>query len=207
MKARSRLKTVSFEPMRVFTRNSIGEIPEGSKVRAKLLSTVLPSTLVSAVLTDNLMIDGDKVIPKGSKVFGVSSEMNGRMKVVFKKVILPSREKFEIKAMAHRRRNGSMGLKGSKVGPNTLKALASTGMYFISGLSEGLIERQVSGVNGERVTMKAILKNGLMHGASKASIEQSRQILAGLKNRQSVLKVSKGRVFSLVFYNLEEEFQ
>lgn len=200
-KLRSNKKIGSlFSKMKVFERSFLSEIPDGAEVDAKLNLSVLPQTLVSAHLISSLTVDGEVVLPKNTEVFGMSQEIDSRMSIEFIKAVLPTGEKHKIKAFAHERKDTSFGLKGSQVGPRTITALASTGLYFVSGLSEGLIERQMT---ENQVSIKASMKNGLLNGASKASMEQSRQILSDLKNKQSVLRVKKGKKFKLIFYSME----
>ena len=199
-RTRAVVTTNKFSKMKIFERNFLGDLPEGTEAEARLKTDILPQTLVQAYLYKPLKVDGELILPKDTKVFGLSSEASGRMSVEFSKAVLPSGEKYKIKAFAHERKRGAFGLKGSQVGPRTVTALASTGLYFISGFSEGLIDRQMT---ENQVSMKGTLKNGLLNGASTASLEQSRQILSDLKNKQSVLRVSRGKKFKLVFYSTE----
>ncbi len=198
---RKRNLSETFSPIKIYSRNVIKDIPEGSIAKVKLRNTVLPDTMAEAVLIKNLKINGEMLIPKGTRFFGVSKEENQRLVIHFKKMILPTGEKFKFQGYSHRSKDNSYGLKSTVIGPRALSALASTGLYFVSGFSEGQLDRMKSGQHAP----KSSFKNGVYMGASKASLEQSRQILSNLKDRQRILKVSKGRRFNLVFSNEENK--
>lgn len=193
-------KPLFFTKAKVYERNFLENLTDGTEGLARLKLDLLPQTVAQAILIKPLIIDGEEILPKGTKFYGVSKELSGRMSIEFTKARLPTGEKYKIKAFAHERKKGAFGLKGSQVGPRTVSALASTGLHFIGGLSEGMIERQMTEA---QVSIKGNLRNGLLHGASKASMEQSRQVLSDLKNRQSVLRVKKGKKFKIIFYDME----
>ena len=179
----------------VLARPSSELIPPGSMIKAKLISGASNGS-VKAKSVDSLTINGETIIPAGSVFWGTGNSNEHRLYVGFKKLVLKNGTVKAINAQAADSSDKVTGLKGSKLGNYGFRLAGSIGLNLLSGLSEGLREKEVKG--GIAVD-KTDLNNALLSGAAHASIELSRELMNGLKNKKPMIVKKSGAFIYIIF--------
>src|SRR5258708_23025540 len=116
--------------------------------------------------------------------------------VEFTKMVFADGAIEAIKAQACDKDDQSIGLKGSKVTKHASLLAAGIGLNFLGGLANGLQESEVqSGI----ALKKTDLKNAALNGASKATIEESKDIMERWKQQKTVIEVKSGTEICVIF--------
>ena len=74
----------------------------------------------------------------------------------------------------------------------------SVGLGFIGGFSEGLKDSDnIGGIPTQRPSMK----NALLNGAATAALDESRDMISKVKDKQPILEVAAGVPILIIFEN------
>lgn len=164
-------------------------IPPGTIVEARLVSGASNGP-VKAMLTDAIYVNGDPVVEEGTVLLGTGASTEERLFVRFSKLVFRDGRVERITAEAADQSDKIAGLKGSKIGNRTLRLAGSIGLNFVSGASEVLQDQRT---NPMGMPMKETsLKNALLNGTEKASVEEASDILSGLKDAKPIIEVPAG---------------
>ncbi|MBK9293313.1 MAG: TrbI/VirB10 family protein [Oligoflexia bacterium] len=174
------------------------KIPSGSEVTAQLSSGGSNGT-VKAVLSENLVVDGDVLAPKNSILIGQGQSSDERLYIVFTKMIKPEQSEIKIKAQAFDSKDRILGLKGSKVGDFAFKIAASSGLFFLSGMAEGM--QNSTGVLGQE---KKSVRDAALQGVAQASVEHGRKLVDNMNNK-TVIEVKHSTPIVVIFDEGENE--
>ena len=173
-----------------------GKIPPGLEVRAKLLTAATDGT-VKAVLTENLEGFGEVFMDEGATLLGKGNSGKDRLFIKFHKMIQKDGRAVNIEAQAYDLKDRTIGLRGKKLNRRALKYLATTGLHFLAGVSQGLRDRDIYGY-GVAVQRPSV-KNALLQGAGTAALNQSQEIMESFKNEQNIIHVKPGVEILIVF--------
>lgn len=176
-------------------RRNVKNIPPGTLVRAVLL-TGGSNGLVKAEIKEPLRIQSETLIPAGAVLIGTGQSTEERLYIRFSQVVYKDGTFEPIQAQAADVDDQIAGLKGSKVGQYALKLGGAIGLNFVSGMAEGLQEKEA--VGGLPVN-KADAKNALLSGASRASMELANDTMSKLKNRAPIIEVEAGKEILVLF--------
>ena len=88
------------------------------------------------------------------------------------------------------------GLKGSKVGNQAIKLATGIGLNFVGGMTTALQDTQ--GEAGA-VVAKPTLKNAMLNGAATATLDQGREVMSDIRNKQPVIEVPAGTPVYILF--------
>ncbi|MGE4107743.1 MAG: TrbI/VirB10 family protein [Bacteriovoracia bacterium] len=171
------------------------KIPPGALVKSELI-TGGSNGPVKARLKEPLIVGGETFAEEGAVLLGSGSSTEERLFIRFYKLIFKDGSFTDVQAEAVDSEDQVAGLHGSKLGQYALKLAAGVGLNFFSGFSEAL--QDTEGQQGVLVK-KASVKNALLNGASRASIEQSQEIMSGLKNKTPIIEVSAGTPILILF--------
>jgi hypothetical protein len=171
------------------------KVPAGTFVKAVLL-TGASNGLVKAELKEEVAVNGETYAPAGSVVVGQGNSTQERLLVQFTKLIHQDGTSESIQAVAADKSDKTAGLKGSRVGQQALKLAAGIGLNFLGGMSEGL--QDTTGQQGVAVRTPSV-KNALLNGAAKASIEQSNDLMSEVRNSQPIIQVDAGIEIYVLF--------
>lgn len=177
------------------SRPKAARIPPGSIVRA-VLTTGASNGPVRAELKESLRIHGETVLPEGAVLVGSGQSTEDRLFIRFSQVVFPDGSFEPIQGQAADSEDQIVGLKGSKVGHYAVKLGAAVGLNFVSGMAEGLQEKEAV---GQQVVNKADTRNALLNGASRASLELANETMSGLKNQTPVIEVNAGTEILVLF--------
>lgn len=163
-------------------------IPPGSFMEAKLASGA-SNGLVRAEVSKALSVNGDIVIPEGAFLVGSGSSSEDRLFVRFSQVVFKDGTFGNLNAEACDQSDKIVGLKGSKVGNKALQLTGSLGLGFLGGFSTAL--QDTKGQQGA-VVSEPSLKNALLNGTATTALEESKNMMQDLKNRQPIIEVPQG---------------
>ena len=171
------------------------KVPPGSLVKAVLTSGASNGP-VRAELKEALSVNGEALLPEGAVLLGVGQSTENRLFIRFTQVIFKSGQFETIDAAAIDGSDRIAGLRGSKLGRYATKLGAAVGLNFVSGLADGLQEKEAI---GQQVVNRASAKNALLNGASRASLDLANETMSGLKNQTPVIEVEAGKEIFVLF--------
>ncbi len=160
------------------------------------LATGASNGPVKAILTDGLTVGGEELIEPQAVLLGTGQSSEERLFIRFDKVVFKDGSMAAIQADAADSSDKTPGLKGSKVGQYALRLGGSVGLNFVSGLADGLQEKEVQ---GPAVVNKSTVKNAMLNGASRAALDQSREMMTSLKNDKPIIEVPEGTPIYVLF--------
>ncbi len=161
------------------------KIPPGSIVQAKLISGASNGP-VRAELIEDLLVNGSTLAPSGTILLGAGQSTEERLFIQFTKLIFRDGSFHSVSAMALDHEDQIAGLKGSKIGQYATKLAAGIGLNFVGGLAQGLQEHEVQGIVS---VSKTNMRNALLNGAEKASLEEAGDLMSGLKGQTPIIEV------------------
>ncbi len=189
LRASNSKASVKLAGLQVVTRpRDLGKIPPGSMMEAKLVSGA-SNGLVRAEVSKALYVNGDTMIPEGAFLVGAGSSSEERLFIKFGQVVFKDGTFGNLTAEACDQTDKIVGLKGSLVGNKAIQVAGSLGLGFMGGFSTALQDTQ--GQQGAVVTQPS-LKNALLNGTATAALEESRNMMQDLKNRQPIIEVPQG---------------
>lgn len=180
----------------LISRPGANEILPGTVAKARL-QTAATDGPIKAILTEDVVVNGDVKIPSGSVLIGLGQSLDSRVAIQFSKAIIQENEVLKIGAVALDFEDQLVGLQASKLGGEAIHLGASIGLNFVGGMAEGLKDR--TGINGATVD-QSTMKNALLNGASRASLEEAKSMMEATKNKKMSLMVESGAPI-LVFFN------
>jgi hypothetical protein len=176
-------------------RSTLKQIPPASFVKAKLVTTASDG-LVKAVLIEPLKNQGELLLQAGSILVGIGQSSENSLTIRFNNVIYRDGTFEGISAQAADFESQTIGLKGSRLSRYAVKYAASVGLNFLSGVSQGLQEKEVM---GQHVVNKSNMKNALLNGASASAIEMANDSMNEYKGKLPPIQVPKDTEFWVVF--------
>ena len=171
------------------------KIPPGSMLKARLM-TGASNGLVRAEVKEGLIVNGDTFIEEGSTLLGNGSSTEDRLYVTFQNVVFKDGTFGQIQAQACDKSDQIVGLKGSKIGNKALNIAGSIGLGFVGGFSEGM--QDTRGEQGTTVRPPSV-KNALLNATATTALEQSKNLMSELKNRQPVIEVPVNTEICVIF--------
>ncbi|PWU17445.1 MAG: hypothetical protein C5B49_08865 [Bdellovibrio sp.] len=195
-KKRAATMVVRLPGLQKIDRRTASQIPPGSLVKAVLV-TGASNGPVRAQLTESLQIQGETLIPEGAALLGSGQSTEERLFVKFTKLVLQDGTVSNISAQAADSGDKTAGLKGSRVGRYATKYAAAIGLDFIGGMASGLQDQQVVGPFG--VTTPPTVKNALLNGTSRATVDMANETLTDIRNKPPVIAVDAGKEILVIF--------
>lgn len=176
-------------------RRNLKQIPPATFVKAKLLNTATDG-LVKAVLIEPLRIQGETLLQSGLILVGQAQSTEGKLSIQFNSIVYKDGKFENIQAQASDLESQSIGLKGSRLSRYAMKYAASVGLNFLSGVSQGLQEKETM---GQQVVNKSNTKNALLNGASVSALEMANESMNEYKGKLPPIQVPEGTEFWVVF--------
>lgn len=186
---------VRFPGLEKIDRRHSGQIPPGSIVKAVLI-TGASNGLVRVETKETLRIQGETLIPKGAILLGTGQSTEECLAVRFTQLVFKDGSFEDIQAQAANADDKTVCLRGSRVGRYAMKYGAAIGLHFVGGMTDGLQER---GAIGEQAVAKANIKNALLNGTSRATLEMANETLTELKSRTPIIHIETGREILVIF--------
>lgn len=172
-----------------------GQIPQGSEVRAKLLSGA-SNGLVKVEVLDSLKVRGETFITASDILIGQGQSTEERLYIKFNQVVHKNGTFEPIQAQAVDNEDKIIGLNASKFARYAYKYGAAVGLNFVGGMTEGLQDRTIV---GQQVVTTPNARNALLNGASKAAIEMANEQMTDLRNHPPPITIDAGQEIIVVF--------
>ena len=194
-KPKSGSAPMKFKGVEHVERPRLVSIPPGTTGVA-ILAGAATDGRVRAELTEDVVFNGETLLPKGAKLIGTGSSGADRLTISFSKVVFKDGLTQTITAEAADPDDQVVGLKGSKVSKYAAMVAAAGALSFAGGVAEGMQETENQ---GGVVAKKANLKNAALNGAAKATLEVGSELVTSWKNKKSVIVVKEGSSLLVVF--------
>jgi hypothetical protein len=170
-------------------------IPPGTEGHAILVSGAT-NGLSKAKVLEEILVNGETIIPAGAMIVGQGSSTEDRLFIHFSKVVLEDGTVSSIQAEACDDADKTVGLKGSQVSGHMMRVAAGAGLNFLAGASTAL--EDTTGLNGTVVTQPT-MRNAILNGTAKSAIDESNEIASKYKNAPPALEVKAGTKLYLLF--------
>lgn len=190
-----KMRETVFQPLKAFVLQPKIEIPVGAEVLATL-SSGGSNGIVTALLDGNVDAEGDTVLPKGTLLYGKGSSSEDRLYISFSTAVLPDKKKQKIKASAFDQNDRMEGLKGKKISDYVFKLATSSGLFFLSGLADGMRDDNYSNPFAERRTT---VKDAALNGVSTAAVETGRDMLQKMNEEKERIEVKATTKIVVIF--------
>lgn len=177
-------------------------LPMGSTITARLLNSLLSSDSAQPVIAE-VSQDGvwknSVLIPLGAKAIGTASfdSVANRLQVRFHTFVYPEGDQHPVSAVALLE-NGSSGIPGDFHSGATKKQVGQFLGNFVSGLADGMKDRQAAGQAGIPFEPGS-LKNGVLNGVTISALDQAKSFSEGIQNIKPYLEVAGGTSFLIYF--------
>jgi hypothetical protein len=171
------------------------KIPPGVFAKAVLLSGGA-AQFARAELTEPLRVNRETILPQGTLLVGSGSSSEDRLYLEFKQAVFKDGSVAQVAAKACDAGDHIVGIKGSQVGNRSLKLGAAVALNFATGLSQGLQKTEAhNGVEVKRNDMR----NALLNGASAAALEESKDLMSGIRSKPNEIEVPAGTNICILF--------
>ncbi|MBI3294432.1 MAG: TrbI/VirB10 family protein [Deltaproteobacteria bacterium] len=187
-------KPITYSGPQVIYRAMTG-IPPGTLAKARLVTGASDGPVRAEVLQD-VIVNGERVIEAGAQLLGNGNSTEERLILRFEKLVKRDGTILTIGAQALDGIDQIAGIKGNRVGNEAMKLAAGIGLNFVGGLSDALQETEVKGGVAVR---KNTVNNALLNGTTHAALDQSKDLMTGLREKAPRIEVEKGRKFQVMF--------
>lgn len=183
--------------------DSIGLIPMGSTIGAKLINSIISANSSSPVIAEIASHDVSRDIPPGSKAIGSAKfdENLKRISIAFHTIVYPDGEQHGAQGVAMMP-DGSAGLEGDYSSGEGKRQVGRFMGYFISGLADGMKSRSQEGAFSNSYEPGSV-RNGVLNGVAQSAQDQAKQYSDSMGNTTASMSLPAGTEFVLYF---EREF-
>ena len=181
-------------------------LPMGQGIPVRLLNSILSTdstTPIIAEVTDDIEVHGILSIPQGTHAIGSAQydDTSHRIQIRFHTLVYPEGGEHGIQAMGMMP-DGSAGLEGDYHSGGATRQVGRFIGYFVSGMADGMENRQQSGPFGTTYAPGS-LQNGVLNGVSLSAQDQAKSLSDGLGNVKPTMTLPSGQTFILF---LEHEY-
>ena len=171
-------------------------VPDGAMAEANLV-TGARSGPVKAVLSTELRSRfGELLLPRDTTLIGSAQASGDRLQIRFVKAILPDGDVVKVSADALDGGDKTPGIKGSFVARQGMVLAGSIALNALSGVADGLQENEAVGVG---IAKKANTRNALLNGASRASLDQAKELTQDFRESSKSISVASGTKIIVLF--------
>lgn len=188
-------KVVSYPGIKKISRPESETIPPGT-IGVGLFETGASDGDVRIRLKKDLTFNGTLYLQENTLLMGKAQSQGSRLHIQFNKAITQEGAVISIEAIGLDPDDQIAGIKGSLLGYYGYKLAGAAGLNFVSGVAEGLKQKQV--VNGVAVAQNTT-KNALLNGSSQAALSMASETMGNLKNRKPQVEVEKDSKLLVLF--------
>jgi type IV secretory pathway VirB10-like protein len=199
---------------------TIATNPGGSRSTAKiagpkLVRRVLSLNVPGGAMTDAVLITGAKagpvkanlsaelrsrfgehLLPSDTTLLGTAQATGDRLQIRFSKAILPDGDVVKISADALDSGDKTPGIRGSFIARQGMALAGSIALNALSGVADGLQENEAVGVG---IAKKSNTRNALLNGASRASMDQAKELTQDFRESSKSIAVGAGTKIIVLF--------
>lgn len=177
-----------------------GNPPAGSETFATLISGGA-NGMVKAMLSENLMLNGDLYAAKNSILIGKGTSSDQRLFVKFSRLVSPEGKSKKISAQAYDFTDRIRGLIGKKVSDRMFKIAASSALIFLGGMADSM---QTSEPNMLGSAPKKSMRDAALGGVAQATTEHGRRYLEEI-DQDNRIEVKSETQFVVIFEDEEDK--
>ncbi len=174
--------------------------PAGSESFATLISGGA-NGMVKAMLSENLMLNGDLYAAKNSILIGKGTSSDQRLFIKFSRIVSPEGKAKKISAQAYDFSDRIRGLIGKKVSDRMFKIAASSALIFLGGMADSM---QSSEPNMLGSAPKKSMRDAALGGVAQATTEHGRRYLEEI-NQDNRIEVKSETQFVVIFEDEEDK--
>jgi type IV secretory pathway VirB10-like protein len=199
---------------------TIATIPGGGRSSPKIAGPKLVRRLLSLNVPDGAMTDavlitgakggpvkanlsaelrsrfGEHLLPADTTLLGTAQATGDRLQIRFSKAILPDGDVVKISADALDSGDKTPGIRGSFIARQGMVLAGSIALNALSGVADGLQENEAVGVG---IAKKANTRNALLNGASRASLDQAKELTQDFRESRKSIAVGAGTKIIVLF--------
>lgn len=176
-------------------------LPEGALAEAELVTGAKTGPVKARLLTDLKSQFGERLLPLGSVLIGSAQASGDRLNIQFSKSVLPDGDLLKVSALALDSGDKTPGIKGSFITKQGLLLAGSVALNTLGGVAEGLQENEAMGAG---VVRKSNLRNATLNGASRATLDQARELTQSFRENSKDIAVSAGTKIFVFFGDSNE---
>lgn len=184
-------------------------LPIGSSIIGRLLNgidTREQNSFVRVLLPYGASFNQERKLERNSVLFGTATYPGTGEKVYvkFSRGLLPDGREFKLEAQALSSADFSPGLYGDLHGAAGMRVASTLGLTMVSGMSDIMVEKEVSGGMLPVANPKSTMKNAFYNGLAKASEQEAQRQAGKLGEEKDYVTVEAG---SDVVISLTETFK
>lgn len=171
-------------------------VPDGAMAYAVLITGAKAGPVKANLSTELRSRFGEHLLPSDTTILGTAQATGDRLQIRFSKAILPDGDVVKISADALDSGDKTPGIKGAFIARQGLVLAGSIALNALSGVADGLQENEAVGVG---IAKKATTRNALLNGASRASLDQAKELTQDFRESSKSIAVSAGTKIIVLF--------
>lgn len=178
----------------------------GQGIPVRLLNAILSTDSASPVIaevTEDIYTHGILSVPAATRAIGTAhyDEPSRRIQLRFQTFVYPEGDQHNVQAIGMMP-DGSAGLDGDYHSGETKRQIGRLLGHFISGMADGMKEKQSGGQFGMAYEPGS-LKNGVLNGVTLSAEDQAKSFSDNLNGTKPFMTLPAGQTFVLF---LEREY-
>ena len=171
-------------------------VPDGAMADAVLITGAKAGPVKATLSSELRSRFGEHLLPSDTTILGTAQATGDRLQIRFSNAILPDGDVVKISADALDSGDKTPGIKGSFIARQGLVLAGSIALNALSGVADGLQENEDVGLG---ITKKANTRNALLNGASRASLDQAKELTQDFRESSKSIAVAAGTKIIVLF--------
>jgi type IV secretory pathway VirB10-like protein len=171
-------------------------VPDGAMADAVLMTGAKAGPVKATLSSELRSRFGEHLLPSDATILGTAQATGDRLQIRFSKAILPDGDVVKISADALDSGDKTPGIKGAFIARQGLVLAGSIALNALSGVADGLQENEAVGAG---IAKKANTRNALLNGASRASLDQAKELTQDFRESRKSIAVAAGTKIIVLF--------
>ena len=171
-------------------------VPDGAMADAVLITGAKAGPVKATLSSELRSRFGEHLLPADTTLLGTAQATGDRLQIRFSKAILPDGDMVKISADALDSGDKTPGIKGAFIARQGLVLAGSIALNALSGVADGLQENEAVGVG---IAKKSNTRNALLNGASRASMDQAKELTQDFRESSKSISVAAGTKITVLF--------
>lgn len=171
-------------------------VPDGAMADAVLITGAKAGPVKANLSAELRSRFGEHLLPADTTILGTAQAAGDRLQIRFSKAVLPDGDMVKISADALDSGDKTPGIRGSFVARQGMVLAGSIALNTLSGVADGLQENEAVGIG---IAKKANTRNALLNGASRASMDQAKELTQDFRESSKSIVVGAGTKIIVLF--------
>ena len=171
-------------------------VPDGAMTDAVLITGAKAGPVKANLSTELRSRFGEHLLPADTTLLGTAQATGDRLQIRFSKAILPDGDVVKISADALDSGDKTPGIRGSFIARQGMALAGSIALNALSGVADGLQENEAVGAG---IAKKANTRNAILNGASRASLDQAKELTQDFRESSKSIAVPAGTKIIVLF--------